>query len=123
MPTLQNPRTSPSRPRPRLRFSPTAWAKLLYLRDRGTTEVGGFGVSRPDDLLYVEDVQTVKQVCNVVNVQFDDEAVAQFFDAQVDAGRPPAQFARIWIHTHPEISAQPSGTDEETLARVMPSSA
>ena len=45
--------------------------------------------------------------------------MAQFFDAQVDAGRQPAQFGRIWIHTHPEISAQPSITDEETLARVF----
>ena len=39
---------------PMLRFSPTAWAKLFYLRDLGDTEVGGFGISDPDDLLYVE---------------------------------------------------------------------
>ncbi len=31
--------------RPRLRFSPTAWAKLLFVRDRGPTEVGGFGIT------------------------------------------------------------------------------
>ena len=91
----------------------------MFLRDRGTSEVGGFGVARPDDLLFVEDVQTVEQVCDVASVQFDDAAVAQFFDEQVDAGRKPAQFGRIWIHTHPEISAQPSGTDEETFARVF----
>jgi hypothetical protein len=83
------------------------------------SEVGGFGVSRPDDLLYVEDIQIVEQVCSVVTVQFNDNAVAQFFDAQVDAGRQPSQFARIWIHTHPEISAQPSLTDEETFLRVF----
>jgi len=55
----------------------------------------------------------------VVSVKFDDAAVAQFFDQQVDAGRKPAQFARIWIHTHPEMSAEPSLTDEETFARVF----
>ena len=99
-----------SRQSPQLRFSPTAWAKLLFLRNRGMSEVGGFGVARLDDLLYVEDVQTVQQVCSVVTVEFDDAAVARFFDEQVDAGRKPAQFARIWIHTHPEMSAQPSGT-------------
>lgn len=104
---------------PALRFSPTAWAKLLFLRDRGTSEVGGFGVTPLDDLLYVEDIKTVEQVCDVVSVKFNDTAVAQFFDDQVDAGRQPAQFARIWIHTHPEISAQPSGTDEDTFARVF----
>jgi proteasome lid subunit RPN8/RPN11 len=83
------------------------------------SEVGGFGVAPLDDLLYVEDVQMVEQVCSEVSVEFDDDAVARFFDAQVDAGRQPAQFARIWIHTHPEISARPSGTDEETFARVF----
>ena len=31
---------------PTLWFSPTAWAKLLYLRDLGDTEVGGFGIRR-----------------------------------------------------------------------------
>ena len=30
---------------PVLRFSPTAWAKLLFLRDYGETEVGGFGIA------------------------------------------------------------------------------
>ena len=56
----------PSNPRqhqPKLRFSPTAWAKLLYLRDLGPTEVGGFGISAADDLLRIEDVQLVLQNC------------------------------------------------------------
>ena len=39
-------------PPPRtLRFSPYAWAKLLYLRDAGDTEIGGFAITSPDDLL------------------------------------------------------------------------
>lgn len=104
---------------PTLRFSPTAWAKLLYLRDRGPTEVGGFGISAADDLFLVTDLQMVHQRTTSVTVAFDDEAVADFFDCQVDAGRPPAQFARLWIHTHPGSSAQPSVTDERTFARVF----
>lgn len=39
---------------PILRFSPYAWAKLLFLRDRGPTEVGGFGIASPEDLLLVK---------------------------------------------------------------------
>jgi proteasome lid subunit RPN8/RPN11 len=108
-----------SQRRPRLRFSPTAWAKLLFLRDRGATEVGGFGITPPDDLLYVEDVQLVRQCCTVVSVSFDDTAVAEFFDEQVDAGRKPEQFGRIWIHTHPGNSARPSQVDEETFESVF----
>ena len=44
-----------------LRFSPTAWAKLLFLRDAGETEIGGFGISAKDDLLLVEDIEIVAQ--------------------------------------------------------------
>jgi proteasome lid subunit RPN8/RPN11 len=108
-----------TRRRPRLRFSPTAWAKLLFLRDRGPTEVGGFGITPAADLLYVEDFRSVTQTCTSVSVAFDDSAVAEFFDEQIDAGHRPEQFARIWIHTHPGESPQPSHVDEEAFRRVF----
>jgi hypothetical protein len=105
--------------RPTLRFSPRAWAKLLFLRDLGPTEVGGFGVSRAADLLYVDDVVLIRQDCSPVTVAFDDEAVAEYFDRQIDAGLRPESFARLWFHTHPGTSAEPSSVDEETFARVF----
>src|SRR3954447_24583923 len=86
---------------PPLRLTAYAWAKLLTLRDLGETEVGGFGVSRPGDLLLVEDVQLVRQLCTPVTVKFDDQSVADYFDSQVDEGRAPEEFGRIWAHTHP----------------------
>ena len=89
------------RRQPMLRFSPTAWAKLLYLRDRGPTEVGCFGISPPADRLLIDDVQLVRQSCTAVSVVFDDASAADFFDRQVDQGRHPQQFGRIWLHTHP----------------------
>ena len=104
---------------PTLRFNPTAWAKLLFLRDLGDTEVGGFGISAADDLLLIDDVQLVRQVCTIASVAFDDQAVAEFFDQQVDVGRKPQQFGRVWVHTHPGDSPHPSGKDEETFARVF----
>jgi proteasome lid subunit RPN8/RPN11 len=113
-------KTQPTTRRPSvLRFTPTAWAKLLFLRDLGETEIGGFGISAKDDLLLVEDIVLVKQTCTCVHVEFDDEAVAEFFEQQVAAGRRPEEFARIWIHTHPGRSPDPSGTDEATFARVF----
>jgi hypothetical protein len=102
-----------------LRFSPTAWAKLVFLRDYGDTEVGGFGISAPDDLLYIEDVALVGQTCTGMSVAFDDASVADFFDGQVDQGRKIEQFARIWVHTHPGNCPRPSSTDEETFSRVF----
>jgi hypothetical protein len=102
-----------------LRFSPTAWAKLLFLRDLGETEVGGFGITAADDPLLVEDVKLVQQLATCVSVAFDDQAVAEFFDQQVDAGRKPSQFGRIWVHTHPGDMSRPSVTDDETFNRVF----
>jgi hypothetical protein len=100
-------------------FSLRAWLKLQYLCHVGETEVGGFGLTPPGYPLYVEDVALVRQACTAVSVAFDDTAVADFFDDQVDAGRRPEQFARIWVHTHPGDCPHPSGTDEETFARVF----
>ncbi len=125
MPSLSWTRSHPARPgfrsplRSTLRFTPTAWAKLLFLRDLGHTEVGGFGISAANDLLLVTDFVLVPQVCTVVTVAFDDVAVADYFDQQLELGRRLEQVGRIWIHTHPGDSAQPSSVDEETFARVF----
>jgi proteasome lid subunit RPN8/RPN11 len=100
-------------------LSPYAWAKLLFLRDSGDCEVGGFGITGADGLLLIEDVRLVRQYSTPVSVRFDDAAVADFFDEQVDRGRRPEQFARVWVHTHPGNSPQPSGTDEETFQRCF----
>ena len=102
-----------------LRFSPWAWAKLLYLRDIGPTEIGGFGIAAAEDRLFVEDIALVTQECSLVSVAFDDNSVADFFDDQIDRGLVPARFARIWIHTHPGNSAEPSATDEDTFEQVF----
>ena len=117
--TNRSPRLSRAPRTPTLRFNPFAWAKLLFLRDAGDTEIGGFGITQSDDLLLVEDVLLVQQQCTQISVRFEDEAVADFFDLQVDQGRHPTQFARIWVHTHPSDCAYPSGIDEETFARCF----
>jgi hypothetical protein len=106
-------------PAPQLRLTPYAWAKLLYLRDCGDTEIGGFGVSRAGDLLLIEDLALVRQRCDWGSVAFDDAAVADLFDRLVDEGRRPQEFGRIWVHTHPGESPQPSVTDEQTFSRVF----
>jgi hypothetical protein len=102
-----------------LRLTPYAWAKLLFLRDAGPTEIGGFAISAESNLLLIEDFRLVKQCCSVATVRFDDESVADFFDEQVDRGLAPERFGRIWVHTHPGCSPLPSVTDEETFTRCF----
>ena len=87
---------------PALRFSPTAWAKLLYLRDSGDSEVGGFGISASDDLLYVEDVQLVRQVCTAISVAFDDAGRGRLFRPAGGYGPPTGV---LW----PPLDAHASG--------------
>lgn len=102
-----------------LRLTPYAWAKLLFLRDLGDTEVGGFGISAADDLLLVENVCLVRQRCTPMTVKFDDGSVADHFEDCVSENLKPERFARIWVHTHPGSSARPSSTDEDTFARCF----
>ena len=81
--------------------------------------MGGFGICDADDLMFVKDIAVVKQTVSVATVAFDDNAVADYFCDQVEAGRKPEQFARIWIHCHPGSSPEPSHTDEQTFNRVF----
>lgn len=112
-------RRPPPRERPRLMFAPLAWLKLQFLCHAGPTEVAGFGLSAVDDPLYLEDVLLVRQQATAATVVFDDAAVADLFDAMTDAEVPPARFARVWLHTHPGASAEPSWTDEATFDRAF----
>jgi len=89
------------------------------MRDVTDNEVGGFGITEADDLLFVTDFVLVKQKVSGVSVSFVDESVADFFEDQVEAGRKPEQFARIWLHTHPGNFHEPSMTDEATFTRVF----
>lgn len=107
------------RRRRELVFSPLAFLKLQYLCHAGPTEVGAFAISSIQRPLYIEDLHTLPQLTSSVSVEFDDSAVADYFDRCVDQGYQPSQFARLWLHTHPGSCPLPSGTDEETFARVF----
>jgi len=115
----RRPRRKRNRTHKRLRFNPTAWAKLLFLRDFGPTEIGGFAITSVDDPLYVIDFTMARQTCTPVSVDFDEDGIADYLDDQFDQGRSPAECLRIWIHTHPGECPRPSMTDEETFDRVF----
>ena len=89
------------------------------MRDVTDNEVGGFGITEAEDLLFVTDFTLLKQKVTAVTISFEDESVANFFADQVEAGRKPEQFARVWLHSHPGSSPEPSMTDEHTFARVF----
>lgn len=100
-----------------LRISPYAWSKLVRLRDLGDTEIGGFCISRLNDLLYVEDVRLIQQDASTITFEFDDEKLNEYLYDMVKEGYQPVECMRIWVHTHP-AGASPSGTDHETFDKV-----
>ncbi len=104
---------------PTLTFSAKAWLKLQYLCHLGETEIGGMGLARGTDPLYIDDFILIKQTSNAVHVSFDTEDLDDHFLAQRDAGLEFERYASLWCHTHPGGSAMPSHTDEDTFAEVF----
>ena len=63
--------------------------EAAVLRQKSDNEVGGLGISEPEDTFVCKRIPTVKQEVTGVSVRFDDSAVADFFDAQVDLDLTP----------------------------------
>lgn len=106
-------------PEAKLVFSSHAWEKLTYMKKKATTEISGFGVTDPENPLYIEDFEIITQKCTAVSTEFDDKARMKFQEDMIEQGLMPVNFLRVWIHTHPGMGASPSSTDEETFYRVL----
>ena len=96
-------------------FTPYAFSKVIYMRDKGETEVGGFCVSIQENPDVIVDFHLVEQVCNSAYCEFTDSGMIDFNDEMAEAGYHPQEYSRMWLHTHPGTSAHPSGLDEETF--------
>ena len=103
----------------KLRFTPYAWAKMLYMRDRGDTEVAGYGITGTKDPLLVTDFRLIKSDCTSVSFDMDPDDGAEFMETMLDAGLMPWQYSNILIHTHPGNSPNPSGTDEKNFVKAF----
>ncbi len=104
-----------------LRFTPYAWAKLLFMCHTRSTEVSGMGIGAEDDPMTIEDIEIIKQRCNPCFTDIDSDAYA---DRMVDLCDPegqrkltPQRCQRVWIHTHPAGLGVPSVHDDETFEK------
>jgi hypothetical protein len=113
------PRRSERGRPPTLRFTPYAWSKVVFLRDREELEVMAFAISSSVDLLLVEDACLVRQNASSQGVRLEEASVADFFDVCVDRGLAPERFGRVWIHAHPGPAGPPSAIDRQTFARAF----
>lgn len=106
---------SPQKSAPVLKFTPYAWAKLRYMRDKGESEVGGFGITPTEDPMLITDIKMVPQKCTMATVDIEGRDISDFVNNMMDIGLAPWQCSNIWIHTHPGNSAKPSGIDENNF--------
>ena len=102
-----------------LRLTPYAWAKLMWMRDKGDTEVAGYCVTGTSDPLLVTDFVLIKQECTIMTFDLDSEDIVEYTDRMMDEGLAPWQCMNILAHTHPGNSTDPSGVDEENFEKAF----
>lgn len=102
---------------PILRIDAYAFSKFLYMRDYKEAEITMFGITKPEDPLFVTDFRIVKQIVSTASSDCDKDYMAEYIGQNVMKGIMPINCERVWCHTHPmtgENSANPSGKDMAT---------
>lgn len=100
-----------------------AYLKWQYMCYSTPLEVSAYGFSRGTksfaDLLYIEDLIILRQECSTCFTNIDSDAILEYYDKLADKDIPLQQGTRVWFHTHPQMSAQPSSTDTDTFAETF----
>ncbi|MCK5605030.1 Mov34/MPN/PAD-1 family protein, partial [Candidatus Pacearchaeota archaeon] len=102
-----------------LRFAPDAYAKLIWMRDRGPTEVAGYCTTATEDPLLVTDLRLIKQKCNDVHFELDPDDTVEDVERTLDMGLSPWATHNILCHSHPGNSPKPSGNDEDNFQKAF----
>lgn len=96
-----------------------AWLKLCLIRNtKKGQETAFWGVTDPDNPMYVTDIECVKHYGRHSYVEFDDEALMDWTMQMAGQGIYADRCRRVWIHTHPGNSAAPSSVDWNTMNRL-----
>lgn len=106
---------------PTLWLTPYFVAKYAWFRDRGKTEVSGYGLSDPDNLLHYTDLIIPKQQCSGANTEIDEDDWLRIIATELMDKYPAQCYHRLWAHTHPGFGPQPSSVDESTFVSHMQS--
>ena len=86
------------------------------MRDFGSTEVSGCCVTHPNNFLCITDFVMAAQECSATSTEMDGEDLLSLMYMMRDQGIDNERWARIWLHTHPGMSPNPSQTDEKEFA-------
>lgn len=99
-----------------IKFTPTAYAQILRVCQEAETEIGFWGITDPDNPLLIVGLHMPKQACTVASCSFDETGIGESVEELSKLGLHVSQYGRVWIHTHPGNSPNPSGKDEQTFS-------
>ncbi|KKN91206.1 hypothetical protein LCGC14_0220740 [marine sediment metagenome] len=102
-----------------LRISPLAFAKMIFWRDCGDTEVAAYATTHTDDPLFITDFRLIKQECTNITFDIDKNDLAEDVEHTLDDGLCPWMTHNILCHTHPGCSPLPSHNDEENFKKAF----
>ena len=97
------------------------WKKEAFLKFRAYImgidyEISGFGkVEKLDGNLVVTDVKIFPQVVTAAHTEMDAKSLAKFWDSLTVAGEDIGKW-KLWWHSHVNMWASFSGTDDNTIA-------
>ena len=74
--------------------------------------MAGLCVTDPSDPFYITRFDVVEQDASAAYVKFRNAALLSYY---AKCGEEKVLQPRIWAHTHPSYSSEPSGTDEKTF--------
>jgi proteasome lid subunit RPN8/RPN11 len=77
-------------------------------------EVSLYGITESNSLV-IKDFWIPYQFGTAVTTEFDEEKKVEEVDKLIQKGLDPNNFLKIWVHTHPKMSPNPSGTDIQTF--------
>jgi len=101
---------------PRLKFSPSAWTKLVLYTTLCPHEIGGFGMLVQDGADYIlDDLLLVEQDVNALATHFHGQSVSLLLADLVEQDRDPAAL-QLWWHSHAREAPFWSGEDEKTIS-------
>lgn len=102
-----------------LRISPFAFAKMVFWRNCGDTEVAAYATTKTRDPLFITDFRLIKQECTGITFDLNTDDLAEDVERTLDDGLCPWQTHNILCHSHPGNSPGPSGTDEANFAKAF----
>jgi proteasome lid subunit RPN8/RPN11 len=95
----------------RLTVDRGVWARIMYFAKEADGEISGMGITPKENRWHIEEFVLPKQECTAAHTEFDGTELAKLMDEYIVKGYEPWQTQRVWIHTHPGFSAEPSGPD------------